>query len=1123
MATSLELIVQIQDRELQSLRKDIRTLSREMGGVSTSARRASASYSTLNRSADKTSRSLTQATRGAIAGSGAFRGLGRAVAFSSAAFLGAAGLSNVIRGAIDELEEQGKVAAQTNTVIKSTGAVAGVTAGHVEALGKALLRKSGVDDEAIKSAENLLLAFTNVRDVTGQGNNVFTQATKATLDLSIAMHRDLNATALALGKALQDPIKGMTALRRVGVTFTAAQTATVKKLVESNKVLDAQKLILDEVRKRSEGAAKAYGNTLPGQIGKARESFRNLSASALKPLLPDISKAAQAAAEFFQKPSTEKQLREAVQTTADAFQEIAGAIGTAKDALGGWKNTIKLLIALKAASVISGWATQIGLFGDAIGPAGGDGALGRSTKLRASLTSLKRIGAITIGLELIFDDSAKKKVEGFLRKHGIDLDLDKGLIQIFDHKGKPFSQTPFFGGRIPPQAPGAKLKTGKGGTTPAMSAVFPGASKGLGVARKAGGADRAGVRTKAHVITFVRRIAAIFGGPLTIGTGTNHNQFVVGTNHESDHWTGNAADIPATGATLTRLGQCALIAAGMSPNEASKQSGGVFNVNGVNILFNTLVGGNHFNHCHVGLHSLPSGFNTGFGSATTVQPSSSSSTRDGAAPPQAHNAPAKPTVAALFKTPKGLSVRGALAAAHGTKDKGDDIKALNAEEDFLREALKSAKRGTVYRTQILEEIGAVQARIRAKQGKPRAEASELLPRSIRTQIAVAEGTLKNTKDDIAAWQRALAFLIKLRGTVKKGSEKFIEVQQEITGAKQTIAGLRAPKKDTGELVPLKLRLGLANAEGTKSLQDDLKALRNIQTFLRSALKGTKGEKRLPILDELTSVKDRIGGIVRDILENAKSAVEKQRGKLGDAFGKVADSMLSAFDEKTSQLSDALSATFDALTPSELELLGIETKQRGRERVDLVAEVDRTRRRLDRATGRRRGKAQREFDEASEALRSFDLEPLAEAERTAAEKRREVALGALAKQRADERQALEDKIEAFKTMLETGGLTLGSSFAKGLVAAFPEFKKAVDAYFDYLRQHGLPGAPAAGARPTGANAGFDPAIATAIRGSGSRTLSSAPAAAQPFVVVPVVIASDLAEATAKYNRRNGRQL
>ena len=75
--------------------------------------------------------------------------------------------------------------------------------------------------------------------------------------------------------------------------------------------------------------------------------------------------------------------------------------------------------------------------------------------------------------------------------------------------------------------------------------------------------------------------------------------------HQSQHWTGNAVDIPAGGRALTRLGQDALIAAGMPVSEARKARGGVYNldVDGhrVQILFNTHVGGNHFNHLHVGV------------------------------------------------------------------------------------------------------------------------------------------------------------------------------------------------------------------------------------------------------------------------------------------------------------------------------------------------------------------------------------------------------------------------------------------------------------------------------------------------------------------------------------------
>lgn len=113
--------------------------------------------------------------------------------------------------------------------------------------------------------------------------------------------------------------------------------------------------------------------------------------------------------------------------------------------------------------------------------------------------------------------------------------------------------------------------------------------------------DRAGVLTKPQVFEAVARIAQIYGRPLTIGTGSNHHQIVSGQSNVSDHWYGEAADIPMTGGALTRLGQDALIMAGADPKWARRQKGGVYNIGGYNILFNTHVGGNHFNHLHVGM------------------------------------------------------------------------------------------------------------------------------------------------------------------------------------------------------------------------------------------------------------------------------------------------------------------------------------------------------------------------------------------------------------------------------------------------------------------------------------------------------------------------------------------
>ena len=111
------------------------------------------------------------------------------------------------------------------------------------------------------------------------------------------------------------------------------------------------------------------------------------------------------------------------------------------------------------------------------------------------------------------------------------------------------------------------------------------------------GADRAGVPTSRAVVEAGRRIAGIAGRSIIIGTGTNHSRLTVNGN-VSDHWDGHAADVPATGRSLTRLGQSALIAAGMSPARAKRVKGGLFNVNGWQIIFNTDEGGNHYNHLH---------------------------------------------------------------------------------------------------------------------------------------------------------------------------------------------------------------------------------------------------------------------------------------------------------------------------------------------------------------------------------------------------------------------------------------------------------------------------------------------------------------------------------------------
>src|SRR6188768_2779193 len=91
--------------------------------------------------------------------SGAASGFGSKLkgAALGVATAGFAALAAGVKIGADEFAEASKVAAQTTSVLKSTGGAANVTAGHVSKLAESLMKKSGVDDEAIQSGENLLL------------------------------------------------------------------------------------------------------------------------------------------------------------------------------------------------------------------------------------------------------------------------------------------------------------------------------------------------------------------------------------------------------------------------------------------------------------------------------------------------------------------------------------------------------------------------------------------------------------------------------------------------------------------------------------------------------------------------------------------------------------------------------------------------------------------------------------------------------------------------------------------------------------------------------------------------------------------------------------------------------
>jgi hypothetical protein len=202
------------------------------------------------------------------------------------ALTGAAGLF------AKQAEEAEIAQRRLNQVLTSMGF--GDATNRVAAYAEELEKTVAVDGEVIKLTQSKLATFANLTKTVGEAGGAFDRATVAALDLAAAGFGTAEGNAVQLGKALQDPIKGVGALARAGVTFTAQEKAKIKQLVESNQTLAAQDLVLKAIEKQVGGTAAATAS----DFAKMKIAFENTGESIGTILLPVIALAATALQSF---------------------------------------------------------------------------------------------------------------------------------------------------------------------------------------------------------------------------------------------------------------------------------------------------------------------------------------------------------------------------------------------------------------------------------------------------------------------------------------------------------------------------------------------------------------------------------------------------------------------------------------------------------------------------------------------------------------------------------------------------------------------------------------------------------------------------------------------------------
>lgn len=197
---------------------------------------------------------------------GAVKGINRAMG----AITGGVITTAVFKRIIDEASQAESAAKKVDAVLRATGGAAGVTSKQVDELADSYSKLTGVDDDVIKGGEALLLTFKGI------GKDVFPQATGAMLDMAEMMGTDLKSAAITLGKALDNPTKGMVALQKQGLGFSEAQTKVIKSMQQTGHLADAQREILKALEGQIGGVAAAARDTLEGALKALDTAFGNL-------------------------------------------------------------------------------------------------------------------------------------------------------------------------------------------------------------------------------------------------------------------------------------------------------------------------------------------------------------------------------------------------------------------------------------------------------------------------------------------------------------------------------------------------------------------------------------------------------------------------------------------------------------------------------------------------------------------------------------------------------------------------------------------------------------------------------------------------------------------------------
>lgn len=166
-----------------------------------------------------------------------------------------------IRSATEAWNRYERAAAKINTSLKVTGGSVGFTRKELIAMARDIRSTTGIASSSIMDTMAVVGSFV---DITGER---FERLIRLLPDVANLFEGDMSKAAIQLGKALQDPHRGLAAIRRIGVTMSETEVATIRSFHAMGQAAEGMNLTLKLVEEQGiKGMAEAFRKTGAGAI-----------------------------------------------------------------------------------------------------------------------------------------------------------------------------------------------------------------------------------------------------------------------------------------------------------------------------------------------------------------------------------------------------------------------------------------------------------------------------------------------------------------------------------------------------------------------------------------------------------------------------------------------------------------------------------------------------------------------------------------------------------------------------------------------------------------------------------------------------------------------------------------